>query len=175
MVVGAVERRAVVVHEVEEQVLEHDPAVPADDAAVIDVARILLPRAACVLDLRRGGRAARDRAAQQQRGGEAGVHEPREQADAGQPARGLEVGRSGRSCQRASSMPSSGSWTRRRYSVSPGGDVKVDSRSGVTVPDLGNQVPLSLRPAYPDIAAFDVAVYRGREKSSPCVYFRIGS
>ena len=90
VVVGTTEGGAVVVHEVEEQVLEDDPAVPADDPTVIHDAGVLLHRGG-VLDLGRGGRAARHRAAQQQRDGEPGVHQAREQAHAGEPAGRVEV------------------------------------------------------------------------------------
>ena len=89
MVVRALERRAVVVHEVEVQVLEDDPAVGPDDAAVVHVSRVGLTRPR-VLDLRRRGRPAGNRPAQQERGRERGVDQAREQPDAGQAARSAE-------------------------------------------------------------------------------------
>ena len=85
VVVRTAKGRAVVVHEVEERVVQHDPAVAPHDAPVVDVARVGGAHA-LVLDRRRGGRAARDRAPQQQRGREAGVHEAREEAHPRQPA-----------------------------------------------------------------------------------------
>ena len=57
---------------------------------MIEVARIGGARV-FVLDLRRGGRAAGHGAAQEQRGGEAGVDQAGEEADAGEAARGVEA------------------------------------------------------------------------------------
>ena len=91
VVVGAVEGRAPVVHRVEEQVLEHDPAVLADDAAVVADPRVG-GADRLVLDRRRRRRAARDLAPHQERGHQAGVQHPREQAHAGEPSRRLEAG-----------------------------------------------------------------------------------
>ncbi len=91
VVVGPIEGRAPVVHRVEEQVLEHDPAVLADDAPVVADARV--GRAdRLVLDRRRRRRAARDLAADEEGGHQSGVKHPCEQADAGEPPRCLELG-----------------------------------------------------------------------------------
>ncbi len=115
VVVRAVERRAIVVHEVEVEVVEHDPAVAPDDPPVIDQPWIDgLGR--LVLHLGGGGRAAWHGATQQQRGVEPRVDEPSEQSHARQPAGARQRGRLGRPCQRASSIPESGCWTSRRYS-----------------------------------------------------------
>ena len=89
VVVDPGEGRAVVVHEVEEQVLEADPAVPPHHAAVVDVA-VVLRECLRVLDLRATGRSAGNRPAHQQRSGEAGVDQPREQTHAGETGRRLE-------------------------------------------------------------------------------------
>ena len=89
VVVRARERRAEVVHEVEPHVVEHEPAVLPDDPCVVVVGGVGGPRP-LVLDLGGGGRPAGHGPAQQERGGEPGVDEPGEEADARQPARRME-------------------------------------------------------------------------------------
>ena len=120
VVVGAVERRAPVVHRVEEHVVEDDPAALADDPAVVDDPRVASPDRV-VAHRGRGGRAARDAAAQQQRGDQPGVDEPGGEADPGQPARGGEPLVLGPVPPAPSSSAFSGSGTKRRNWASPGG------------------------------------------------------
>ena len=96
VVVGALERRAPVVHRVQEHVVEDDPAALADDPAVVDDAR----------DPRRGSRRSaptRRRPCrpgpgrEQERRDEPGVDEAGQQAHAAEPARRREdSGRPGR-------------------------------------------------------------------------------
>ena len=92
VVVRAVERGAPVVHRVEEQVVEDDPRPVAQDPSVVVGLRVL-GADVLVLDRGRGRRPARHAAAQEQRRDEAGIHQPRRQADPGQPAGGVELGR----------------------------------------------------------------------------------
>ena len=86
VVVGAVERRAPVVHRVEEQVVEDDPALGPDDAAVVRDTRVALADRA-IPPVGRGGGAAGDAPAQQERRHEPRVDEPRRQPDPGEATR----------------------------------------------------------------------------------------
>ena len=147
VVVGALERRAPVVHRVEEQVVEHDPAALAHDPAVVDD-----PRVACRIDVvalrRRGGRAARDAAAQQQRGDQPGVDEPGGQADPREAARAREplvLGPALPAARARSRRAASG--TNRRNCASPGGgspdrgqplEVQLTGRDGDRAPRAGS-------------------------------------
>ena len=164
VVVRAVERGAVVVHEVEVQVLEHDPAVPRGRPGrgrrSADRPR---GHAAYLTCAARGG-AARDRAAQQQRGSEAGVDQPREQSDAGQPtgrAEDLPVGSVAPARELERAM---GRWTRRRYRVSPGGAMAVASRSGVSSPGRDDDLPIAFGRPDEQIAFPQVTVDVRREE-----------
>ena len=89
MVVRPVERRAPVVHGVDEEIVQHDPAVLADDAAVIHDPGVLGPDPLVAL-CRRGGRPTGHPAADQERCGEAGIDQAGEQAHASEAARGAE-------------------------------------------------------------------------------------
>ncbi len=75
VVVGALERRAPVVHRVEEHVVQDDPPILAHDPAVVDDPRVLRPDRVVSIR-RRGGRAARDPATKQQRRDQAGIDQP---------------------------------------------------------------------------------------------------
>ena len=91
VVVRPRERRAPVVHRVEEQVVADGPARVAHDAAVVHEARIARPdRGALVLGGRNG--AARDRPTNEERQVESRVDHPGHDADPGKPARSAERG-----------------------------------------------------------------------------------
>ncbi len=91
VVVGALERRAPVVHPVEVHVVEDDPAALPHDPAVVHVTRVECLRLR-VLDLRRSSGAAGHAPAEKQGRVESGVGEPREETDTGKPARAAERG-----------------------------------------------------------------------------------
>ena len=164
VVVGALECRAVVVHEVEVQVLEHDPAVGCGRRARSRRSAgrrsrhgaYLIWAAAAVPP----GTVPRSRS----EAVNAGVDEPGEQPDAGQPAGAWKTGRSGRRRQRASSSGGSGCWTRRRNRVSPGGEAHVASRSGVSSPTGDESLAVALGRPDQQVALGEVAVDGGREE-----------
>jgi hypothetical protein len=89
VVVGTLERRAPVVHRVEEQVVEDHPAAFADDATVVGDRRIV-GGDRVVLDRRCGRRPTGHAPPEEQRRDEAGVHQPGGESDAREPTRRVE-------------------------------------------------------------------------------------